>query len=471
MANNQTSKSIFNSNASIVQDWNGGYKLEVDLTAKSAANNWKLDFNLPYTIREVHGVDLTNNGNGSYSINGQNDQKSLQQGQSIKAIFIVDENGQEALVPQFDSSIVDHSVTTPKPTPKPPSEEDATDHVTFGQTMADSVNMPTWSGDVSRPNYNKSEGFFTLDGKLYDANGNEFVARGVNNLHVWLDDNDDNVNQAYDALDNIASFGFNSVRIVWEVDFLDRPTNDDMLEQIIQKTIESGMVPMVEIHDYTGSNDSKALLDQGVKWWTDRAALWEKYEKHLIIDVANEFGDYDMAHKRDRRAFPDIYKEAITRIRNAGIDNTLVIEPFDYAKDYTLIRDYGKEIYNHDPQKNVMFSPHIYAGEGESSETIRDMFDSLTGEKIPFMVGEFADKHPTPWLGGGIADVQEQTIMSEAQEHDIGYFAWAWNNGEFSIASNWEANSMNELSPWGQDLVFNDPNSISATSEIASIFG
>ena len=180
-----------------------------------------------------------------------------------------------------------------------------------------------------------------------------------------------------------------------------------------------------------------------------------------------------MAHKEDRQAFPDIYKDAITRIRNAGIDNTLVIEPFSFAKDYTLIRDYGQEIYNHDPQKNVMFSPHIYAGEGESSETIRDMFDSLSSDGIPFVVGEFAHEHPTPWLGGGIADIQEQTIMSEAQEHGIGYFAWAWNDPGtgFSLANNWEANSMSELTPWGQDLVLNDPNGIAATSEIASIFG
>ena len=263
MANNQTSQSIFNTNAFIPEDWNGGYKLEVDLTAESNAKDWKLDFNLPYTITEVYGVDLIDNGNGSYSINGQDYNPNLNQGESTKAIFIIDDNGQEAIVPEFDSSIVNHSVTTPEPTPKPPSEDDATDHIKFGQTMGASANMPTWSGEVSRPNYNKSEGFFTLDGKLYDANGNEFVARGVNNLNVWFDDNNDNVNQAYDAIDNIASFGFNSVRIVWEVDFLARPTNDDMLEQIIQKTIESGMVPMVSIHDYTGDTDSKALLESG----------------------------------------------------------------------------------------------------------------------------------------------------------------------------------------------------------------
>ncbi len=104
MAINQTSNSTFNINAAIPLDWNGGYKLEVDLTAESNAQDWKLDFNLPYTIRETYGVDITDNGDGSYRINGQNDQKSLQQGQSVKAVFIVDENGQEALIPEFINS-------------------------------------------------------------------------------------------------------------------------------------------------------------------------------------------------------------------------------------------------------------------------------------------------------------------------------------------------------------------------------
>ncbi len=60
--------------------------------------------------------------------------------------------------------------------------------------------------------------------------------------------------------------------------------------------------------------------------------------------------------------------------------------------------------------------------------------------------------------------------MSEAQEHGIGHYAWAWLNGPFSVAGHWEADSRGELTSWGEDLVFNDPNGISATSEIASIF-
>ncbi|MCC0176046.1 cellulose binding domain-containing protein, partial [Waterburya agarophytonicola K14] len=89
----------------IAEDWDGGYKIELDITAQSKAQAWTLDFELPYEISESYGVDLINNGDGSYTINGQNDQVDLNKGQSIKPIFIVQDNGKQAIVPSFDDSV------------------------------------------------------------------------------------------------------------------------------------------------------------------------------------------------------------------------------------------------------------------------------------------------------------------------------------------------------------------------------
>ena len=113
------------------------------------------------------------------------------------------------------------------------------------------------NNQVARPDYNQSTGFFTLDGKVYDANGNEFIARGINNTHYWWDKTWANT-PALDALDNIAGFGFNSVRIAWGV----VSTDDQILEAIIDRTIDSNMVPIVELHDFTGSNDTDDLLNR-----------------------------------------------------------------------------------------------------------------------------------------------------------------------------------------------------------------
>ena len=53
-------------------------------------------------------------------------------------------------------------------------------------------------------------GFHIEGGKLYDAKGNEFIIRGVNNPHAWFDP--DNQYLAYGALDTIASYKTNTIR-------------------------------------------------------------------------------------------------------------------------------------------------------------------------------------------------------------------------------------------------------------------
>ncbi len=103
MSDSKTFNIGIKTDSSITEDWNGGYKLEVDITAQSDAQDWKLDFKLPYKIRDAYGVDLMDNDNGSYTISSQNERVNLQEGQSIQPIFIVDDEGKEALMPEFDA--------------------------------------------------------------------------------------------------------------------------------------------------------------------------------------------------------------------------------------------------------------------------------------------------------------------------------------------------------------------------------
>ncbi|MEY2858786.1 MAG: hypothetical protein RLZZ74_3099, partial [Cyanobacteriota bacterium] len=101
---------------SIIEDWNGGYKLELDLKAESAVNNWKLDFDLPYEIKAAYGVDLMDNGDGHYTIQGQNDQVNLTSGQSINPILVIEDGGKEAVKPEFS---MPEPVSTPDPVSMP----------------------------------------------------------------------------------------------------------------------------------------------------------------------------------------------------------------------------------------------------------------------------------------------------------------------------------------------------------------
>ena len=129
MAESETMEDMagkFTTSSSIVEDWNGGYKLVLDLTAESKAEDWELDFKLPYKIRDAYGVELQDNGSGNYTIKGQNDRAILEEGESIKPVFIIDDNGQEALPLEFGTTV---AVDAPEPVdlsqPEPESNPDS----------------------------------------------------------------------------------------------------------------------------------------------------------------------------------------------------------------------------------------------------------------------------------------------------------------------------------------------------------
>jgi hypothetical protein len=453
----------------VLNDWSqwGGFTGSLSFTNKGDSfEGWTIEFDAPFEIYEIWGGEIVSRKHNRYVIKDVDWNKDVDPSETIDFGFNARVPDKKVTAPSkyvFNGKSLDSPIETP-------SDDSVSEPIDGNEPDTDNLpSTPPNPGAVSRPDYNKSTGFFTLDGKLYDANGNEFIPRGINNLHVWHDHSGQTL--ALDALDNIANFGFNSVRIVWEVDFMGQNTNDAMLEKIIERTIDLKMVPIVEIHDFTGDTDRQALLNEGVQWWVERADLWSKYEKYLLINIANEFGNYEMAYKGDRQVFPDVYKEAITRLRNTGIDNTLIIDPFYWAKDYTMIKDFGKEIYNHDPQKNAVFDLHFYNGAGTSEEQITDAMESITGQDLPLLIGEFSHMHPAPWKGQGVIDdVKEQHIMAEAEKYGVGHYAWAWLNKEFSVASHWEANSKEELTPWGKSLIFDAPNGIANTAEPATIF-
>ena len=138
-------------NSSISESWNGGYKVEIELTAESDVDDWQVDFNLPeaYTIRDAYRIDLTDNGDGSYTIDGQNEQVDLDQGQSIKPILIIDHNEESDLMPEFDGSLT--SEEEPEPATEEEEPEPATEEEESEPSIEDSESESTTEDGESEP--------------------------------------------------------------------------------------------------------------------------------------------------------------------------------------------------------------------------------------------------------------------------------------------------------------------------------
>ena len=162
------------------------------------------------------------------------------------------------------------------------------------------------------------------------------------------------------------------------------------------------------------------------------------------------------------------YQQVIGDIRDAGIDNTLVVDPFSYGQDYTLIVDYGQDIYDADPQKNVVFSPHIYCEYGQSADTVGKLFDDLEATGLPYMIGEFSHAFDNADI---CTDLDEGAVLTNADELSIGHFGWAWGpwSEGLETTTTWEASSRDQLTSWGETLIYG-PNGVRKSSEKATIF-
>lgn len=314
------------------------------------------------------------------------------------------------------------------------------------------LNQNPPAGAVRKPTGIASTGFFVANGKLYDKFGNPFVIRGVNNPHIWFDA----ANQylAYQALDPIAKDGANTIRIVWTTS--GSPSN---LARVIRRVVELHMIPMIELHDVTGGATNDGLLQMAAFYTrSDVKAVLLAYENFLLVNIANEWSGVD---------FRNAYQMAVSQLRAAGINHTLVIDSNAFGQNSETIFNDGPALLTADPQHNLLFSLHMYQDYSTSAAGqlhITTALGQAVSMGLPLIVGEFG------WQLGGVT-VDFHLIMSECVRLNLGYISWSWKGNDANLAYldmavDWQGQT---LTTWGSDVI-RGPNGISTTAHAASIF-
>lgn len=297
------------------------------------------------------------------------------------------------------------------------------------------------------------EGFFVEGSTLYDANGNEFVMRGVNHSHTWFK------NETDVALSAIADTGANTVRIVLSDGGQYQKDSVESVKEIVQKCIEHEMIAVLEVHDATGKDDI-ASLQHATDYWIEIKDALIGNEEYVILNIANEWvGNWNSEIWRDG------YVTVIPQLREAGIRNTIMVDAGGWGQYAKSIHTYADEVFNSDELKNTMFSIHMYGSAGKNANTIKSNIEGVTNQDYCVIVGEFGYKHSD-------GDVDENYIMSYCEENDIGYLGWSWwgNGGDVTyldIALTWDGSLLS--ADWGENLI-NGENGIRNTSEECSVF-
>lgn len=307
-------------------------------------------------------------------------------------------------------------------------------------TVAVTVVTGGGGGTVSRPSYNTGNGFFVLNGKLYDANGKQFVIRGVNKLH-------------WDAnTPGIPNTNANAVR--YDIDF-SQPTSTNLA--LVQQSIDAHMVP-IPCNWAVGSCPDESQLPTVVNTWIAQAAAWKTIDRYMILNIANELGGGNST------AWRDAYITAIGRLRNAGYLCTICVDAGGCGQDNDDLANYAQAVFDSDPQKNVIFSQHIYGnwGTGGNPSWAIDLdtgLNRLAATGLCFIVGEFG---PGRNIGPSPTLLTPGQIITAADARGFGWLAWAWDDPPSSTDDNWFAlskngyyNSSADLTTFGRDVVEN----------------
>ncbi|MCU4177248.1 cellulase family glycosylhydrolase [Carboxylicivirga sp. N1Y90] len=298
-------------------------------------------------------------------------------------------------------------------------------------------------------------GFKTEASQLLDANGNPFIMRGINVPNAW------HPKQSYQALETIADQKVNCVRLVWESHL-----SADGLDSVLQKCIDLEMIPMVELHDATGDSTAAKLYQMAAYFTSDEMkSIIHKYEKYLIINIANEWGSNGLSAEYWR----DAYKKCLVKLRQSGYRNTIVIDGPGWGQNIQPILLYGNDLIEFDPLHNLLFSVHMY-GSWNDEEKIKNDLMEARNKSIPLIVGEFGYNY-NKGDNNLNCSVNHKQILKTCADLNMGYLVWSWtgNNEENNwldlvVFEDWKT-----LTYWGEEI-FNSPVGISETAKKATIF-
>jgi mannan endo-1,4-beta-mannosidase len=285
---------------------------------------------------------------------------------------------------------------------------------------------------------------------IVEANGNSFVMRGVSYPYAWHKDQ----NQSFA---DIKKLGANTLRVV-----LDSSIGAGEVSNVISACKQNRLICVLENHDTTGygDNGSAITLDQAANYWVGLKSVLAGQENYIVINIGNEpYGNNNAS------GWTDATSGAIKKLRDAGLKHLIMVDGPNWGQDWSgVMRSTASSVFTSDPQRNTVFSVHMYGVYGTASK-ITDYFNAFQSAGLPLVVGEFGWKHTD-------GDVDKDTIINEAQSRGIGYLGWSWSGNSGGVEYLDMAADFNpdQLAAWGQ-RIFNGANGIRATSKEATVYG
>jgi mannan endo-1,4-beta-mannosidase len=286
---------------------------------------------------------------------------------------------------------------------------------------------------------------------IVEANGNNFIMRGVNHEHTWF------TNQT-SSFANIKALGANTVRVVLSGGRWTANSASDVAN-VISLCKANRLICVLEDHDTTGYGEDGAAytLDQAVNYWIGLKSVLVGQENYIVINIGNEpIGNTNPGQ------WTAATTAAIQKMRSNGFEHLLMVDAPNWGQDwqYTM-RDNAQTVLNADSQKNTVLSIHMYDVFNTTS-AITSYLDTFQNNGWPLVIGEFGWRATT-------SNVDDQVVLAQAQQRGLGYLGWSWAGNNDPILDMTNNFDPNQLTTWGQ-RIFNGTNGIKATAKEATIY-
>jgi mannan endo-1,4-beta-mannosidase len=326
---------------------------------------------------------------------------------------------------------------------------------------------------------------FTVRGtQIFSPGGQQFIMKGAN-IGIWTDQSN-----AKDVKYIKHIWKFNTVRLSLVLKPGSDPNwyaTDELVDKYVKAyaTGSSRTVIMLECHDLSGSfytEDSNPSLQDLRDFWRKIATRY-KHNPYVWFNIMNEPGRTNKVEKY----WYDMHKLLIQDIRNAGANNIIVVDGYNFGSEdgngttkANFIQDstsafltYGQQLLKTDPRRRVVFSLHTYVNWNWNLDKLDNFVDRVQKKGLAMIIGEYA---ATTGNSLGDLDVTEaaRITLAVAKKRGIGrlvWHYWAWDGNaqataEWGGASGDSVNKTNGSRPtnltWLGEQVWDDSHNLAA---------
>lgn len=265
----------------------------------------------------------------------------------------------------------------------------------------DSVNVRCYDGLTVRGN------------QLYTAYGDTLLMRGVNVHWAWSG------GTGMGQMEAIGRTGANAVRVVLADGDVWTPTPMEEVAFVVEECRKYGMVGILEVHDATGNDTTENLLN-AARYFASLSSFLSGTENFVIINIANEW----MKSCNDS-LWANSYAQAISIIRSAGLKHCVMVDSDGYGQGAECIRRAGTQVLASDPERNVIFSVHMYGTAGNTAR-VQPIINGIMEQNLALCIGEFGWYHTD-------GDVDEDLILSTCDSASVGWLAWSWHGNSEAV--------------------------------------